>query len=63
MANLAIIGSHSTNGVAELHSQLLKKVNVSSIQISFFLTAQQQDQWNNAKTLVAGMQIHSWQQK
>jgi starch phosphorylase len=24
MANLAIIGSHSTNGVAELHSQLLK---------------------------------------
>lgn len=25
MANLAIIGSHSTNGVAELHSQLLKK--------------------------------------
>ncbi len=24
MANLAIVGSHSTNGVAELHSQLLK---------------------------------------
>ncbi|MCI0448613.1 MAG: glycogen/starch/alpha-glucan phosphorylase [Chlorobi bacterium] len=25
MANLAIIGSHSTNGVAELHSEILKK--------------------------------------
>ncbi len=25
MANLSIIGSHSTNGVAELHSELLKK--------------------------------------
>ena len=25
MANLAIIGSHSTNGVAELHSELLKR--------------------------------------
>ena len=24
MANLAIVGSHSTNGVAELHSQLLR---------------------------------------
>lgn len=25
MANLAIVGSHSTNGVAELHSEILKK--------------------------------------
>jgi glycogen phosphorylase len=28
MANLAIVGSHSTNGVAEIHSQLLRTVTV-----------------------------------
>jgi glycogen phosphorylase len=28
MANLAIVGSHSTNGVAEIHSQLLRMVTV-----------------------------------
>ncbi len=28
MAHLAIVGSHSTNGVAEIHSDLLKKTVV-----------------------------------
>jgi glycogen phosphorylase len=28
MANLAIVGSHSTNGVAEIHSELLRKTTV-----------------------------------
>ena len=28
MANLAIVGSHSVNGVAKLHTEILKKKNV-----------------------------------
>ncbi len=31
MANLAIVGSHSTNGVAELHSRLLRTVTVKDL--------------------------------
>ncbi|AEC01474.1 glycogen/starch/alpha-glucan phosphorylase [Parasphaerochaeta coccoides] len=35
MANLAIVGSHSTNGVAELHSQLLKSDMFPEFNIIF----------------------------
>ncbi len=35
MANLAIVGSHSTNGVAELHSQLLRKTTVKDLAEMF----------------------------
>ncbi len=35
MANLAIIGSHSTNGVAKLHSDLLKSVVLHDFYIIF----------------------------
>src|SRR5262249_4210345 len=31
MANLAIVGSHSTNGVAAIHSQLLRTVTVKDL--------------------------------
>ena len=29
MANLAIVGSHSVNGVAKLHTEILKKKEMS----------------------------------
>ncbi|HEX3152317.1 MAG TPA: glycogen/starch/alpha-glucan phosphorylase [Gemmataceae bacterium] len=35
MANLAIVGSHSTNGVAAIHSELLKKVTVPDFALLF----------------------------
>ena len=31
MANLAIVGSHSTNGVAAIHSALLRKITVKDL--------------------------------
>src|SRR6516165_7488191 len=31
MANLAIVGSHSTNGVAEIHSKLLRTTTVKDL--------------------------------
>src|SRR5207247_5594747 len=31
MANLAIVGSHRTNGVAEIHSELLRKTTVKEL--------------------------------
>jgi starch phosphorylase len=31
MANMAIVGSHSTNGVAAIHSQLLRKITVKDL--------------------------------
>ena len=35
MANLAIVGSHSTNGVAAIHSKLLRTVTVKDLAEMF----------------------------
>src|SRR5262249_588880 len=35
MANLAIVGSHSTNGVAAIHSELLRRVTVPDLAAMF----------------------------
>ena len=35
MANLAIVGSHSTNGVAAIHSELLRKTTVKDLATIF----------------------------
>ena len=35
MANVAIVGSHSTNGVAELHSELLRTITVKDLAEMF----------------------------
>src|SRR4030095_6794396 len=35
MANLAIVGSHSTNGVAAIHSQLLRTMTVKDLAEMF----------------------------
>ena len=35
MANLAIVGSHSTNGVAAIHSELLRKTTVKELAAMF----------------------------
>jgi glycogen phosphorylase len=35
MANLAIVGSHSTNGVAAIHSELLRKITVKDMAEMF----------------------------
>ena len=43
MANLAIVGSHSTNGVAAIHSQLLRTMTVKDLA-EMFPERQQQDQ-------------------
>ena len=55
MANLAIVGSHSTNGVAAIHSQLLRTTTVKDLAEVFPGALQQQDQRRHSPPLaVAG---------
>ena len=56
MANLAIVGSHSTNGVAAIHSQLLRTMTVKDLAEMFPRAFQQQNQWRHAAALAADVQ-------
>ena len=53
MANLAIVGSHSTNGVAAIHSELLRTMTVKDLAEMYPGTVQQQDQWGYAAPLAS----------
>ena len=48
MANLAIVGTHSTNGVAQIHSRLLREKTVADFRRDVPRSLQQQDQRRDA---------------
>ena len=56
MANLAVVGSHSVNGVAALHTELLKSQLFADFNALWPGEVQQQDQRRDAAPLAAGLQ-------
>ena len=56
MANLAIVGTHSTNGVAEIHSRPASRENGGRLCGHVSRAVQQQDQWRDAPPLAAAGQ-------
>ena len=60
MANLAVVGSHSTNGVAEIHSKLLRETTLKDLAEIFPGTFQQQDEWSHTPALAAIMQSRTF---
>ena len=57
MANLAIVGSHSTNGVAAIHSELLRTDDRQGPGRDVSRALQQQDQRRHAAALAAARAI------
>ena len=56
MANLAIVGSHSTNGVAAIHSGLLRTTTVKDLAGHLSRAVQQQDQRRYPAALAAAFE-------
>ena len=53
MAHLAVVGTHSTNGVAEIHSNLLPHARAEGLRGDVSRAVQQQDQRRDAAAVAA----------